>query len=566
MSISDLPLDIFQLIRNYLFVVGTTDSLRKNYSFPYEKFLIQESKWSWNNFLSVSKQSHWQQIRRHVMIWSLNKLESQKFLINTSFRNYIHDKVEQPGQQIELQLEKLFVADHLLFHAFETNSLLLFSLSGLSSVTAKVLPVMTNLRGLSLEGNNLSHLNSFPYLTVLHLLNFNSINLQQPLDLPSLSTLCVNCSCGFSGKTLSLFPLEQLQELSFCTQNTTFLRFLSRCKSLLSLEIIHRGDPSGFRLPKLPLPTLRSLEVHYCDHLDLTGLNELTKLKLDFVKDITIDATNGLPYTFRVLHVKNFDFLLNSLPAGDLPVSELFPVLNTIRSCYTNHSSNSSYNRRLKVFVEAGFNSLSGFSSFQFSSELEKLKDIRFVSAFGMINASGKIVDTRCERISLSSSILIDTARYGNVQSLILSRCTGLVNILPLTKIPYVTIRECPAITDFSSFGSQRFLEIENCGNLRNEDIARFGSIPCLKIKLCDGFSQVTNLMNNRYIEFQTCPRLVELTLPGKAYVKISVIQCSDLQVFDVLGKVYSLELTGCPQINAEVLERLLNNCSYFQP
>jgi hypothetical protein len=566
MSISDLPLEIFQLIRNYLFVVGTVESLSKNFSFPDEKFLIQESKWSWNNFLSMSKQSNWQQIRRHTMIWSLNRLETRKFLTELSFRNYIHDKVEQPGQQIELQLQKLFVADHFPTHVFETNSLLFLSLSGFASVTAKTLPAISNLRGLSLEGNNLSHLNSFPCLRILHLLNFHSINLQPHLDLPSLSTLRVDCNCGISGKTLSLFPLEQLQELSFCTYNTTFLRFLSRCRSLLSLEIIHCGDPSGFRLPKLPLPTLRSLEVHYCDHLDLTGLKELTTLKLDFVKNITVDAINGLPSVFTVLHVKSFDFLLNSLPAGDIPVSELFPVLNTIRSCYTNNSSSSCSNRHLKVLVEAGFNSLNGFSSFQFSSELESLNDVRFVSAFGMINVSGRIVEKRCERISLSSSILIDTARYRNVQSLVLTRCTSFVNLSPLTKIPYVTIRECPAITDFSSFGTQRYLEIENCSNLRNEDVHRFGNIGCLKIKRCDGFNQVTNLMNNRYIEFQSCPRLVELTLPGKDYVKVSVISCSELQVFEVLGNVYSLELTGSRQINVEMRERLLNRCSYIEP
>jgi hypothetical protein len=67
-----IPLDIILFTREYLYPdwksIDSCDGLTAE-----EKFLLEEAKWSWRNFLSMSKNKHWQEVRRHAMIFSLNR-------------------------------------------------------------------------------------------------------------------------------------------------------------------------------------------------------------------------------------------------------------------------------------------------------------------------------------------------------------------------------------------------------------------------------------------------------------------------------------------------------------
>jgi hypothetical protein len=96
-DIGQFPTEVILYIRDCLFSIPIPKSEGES---DLDKFLVDEALWSWRNFLSVSKSANWKNLRKATMIWSLNKnkKKSLQYLRDSSFRNYIRERIVNPRQ------------------------------------------------------------------------------------------------------------------------------------------------------------------------------------------------------------------------------------------------------------------------------------------------------------------------------------------------------------------------------------------------------------------------------------------------------------------------------------
>jgi hypothetical protein len=562
MIFHDLPIEIFLYLRNYLFTVNTVDSAGSYKSFE-EKFVVQESKWSWNNFLSMSKNSNWLTIRRQTMVWSLNQFETQRYLTDIDQRSYINSRIADPGRQLGCFA---ITSSHFADKLFDTNPISFLTLRMLSTDIS--LSSIQSLRCLTLSYcPELTSLQGFPNLVALSIAPCDKLSF---VDLPLLSVLRIENRTP--EMYLSVFPLEQLKELSFllCFYESFIDRFLPRFLSLTSLELSKLRNLPVLHLPRLPIPTLQSLSVHQFHTVDLTGLSCLQTLKLDSVKDLIHHGDSGECEVFsklKIAVVREEDRSVQKSPCvGEISLVDSLPLLKKIRllsgknnnnnNNNNNSNSNNNHPRRSSIVIDASFSSWNNFSSLVVDANIQNLE----VRA-NIKNIIG-VTPERCfGRVFLLSQNLVDISMFQKVQSLALSYCSKVTDISSLSDVPYLSICGCPHIINFSCLGSQRYLEIEENYHLKNEDIAKFGNIAALKVERCSGFTVGKNLWKNRFITFLYCLNLCELHLEGDAYLKVCVEKCPKLHVLKLLGKVYSCAVSDCLQLG---LKDHSDNCQYF--
>jgi hypothetical protein len=205
-----IPLDIILFTREYLYpdpksIASLHDDLTSE-----DNFLRQEAKWSWRNFLSMSMNKHWQEIRRRALIFSLNKYETRKYLTQAVFRNYVNSLVLNPANQVELEIGKYVISTYSWSNeVLELNPIGYLNIFFLAD--QKCLPRLPYLHTLMISHDiEITHLDSLPSLTTLCFTNLTKL---VSVDLPRLVTLRINCELFFIDG-FGLFPLEQLTDLS----------------------------------------------------------------------------------------------------------------------------------------------------------------------------------------------------------------------------------------------------------------------------------------------------------------------------------------------------------------
>jgi hypothetical protein len=164
------------------------------------------------------------------------------------------------------------------------------------------------------------------------------------------------------------------------------------------------------------------------------------------------------------------------------------------------------------------------------------------------------------EFVQLSFTAFSDVSMFQNVQQLILDSCSKVTDIQSISHTPYLQFNNCPNIEDFSCLGSQRCLVLRRLKNLKNSDIERFGYVRCLKLYMCTGITQVQKLWNCRFLDINSCNRLVNVHLEGNDYVKVLIGSCSQLSNLQVIGKAYCLELVKCGKIDMTQVEQYSDN------
>jgi hypothetical protein len=561
MIFHDLPIEVFLYLRNYLFTVNTVDSAGSYKSFE-EKFVVQESKWSWNNFLSMSKNTNWQTIRRQTMVWSLNQFETQRYMTDIDQRSYINRRIADPSRQLGCFA---IASSHFVDKLFDTNPISFLTLRMLSTDVS--LSSIQSLRCLTLSYcPELTSLQGFPNLVALSIAPCDKLSF---VDLPLLSVLRIENRTP--EMYLSVFPLEQLKELSFllCFYESFIDRFLPRFISLTSLELSKLRNLPVLHLPRLPIPTLQSLSVHQFHTVDLTGLSCLQTLKLDSVKDLIHHGDSGgdVFSQLKITVVREEDRSVQKSPCvGEISLVDSLPLLKKIRflSGKNNNTNNKNNNSKIinpcrtSTVVDASFSSWNNFSS----ASLVVDSNIQNLEVRANIKNIMGVTPERCfQRVFLLSKNLVDISMFQKVQSLALSYCSKVTDISSLSDVPYLSIRGCPNIINFSCLGSQRYLEIEENDHLKNEDIAKFGNILALTLERCNGFTVGKNLWKNRFITFRYCLNMCELHLEGDGYLKVCIEKCPKLYLLKVLGRVYSCEVNDCLQLG---FKDHSENCQYF--
>jgi hypothetical protein len=95
-----LPIEAILEIRKFLYRAPIFS--RKLYD--YNDFIEKENCWSWRNFLSVSNRQEWRAVRKHAMIWSLNRYETKKYLEDDVFRSNLDHLIMGSKQKMQLIL------------------------------------------------------------------------------------------------------------------------------------------------------------------------------------------------------------------------------------------------------------------------------------------------------------------------------------------------------------------------------------------------------------------------------------------------------------------------------
>jgi hypothetical protein len=521
----ELPLEIFLYIRNYLYHVDNNilALADRNDDLFEEKFMTHEAKWSWRNFLSSSRNPNWQEIRKQIMIFSLNKYETRKYLTNADFRSCVNRLVAFPAKQVELS-----VASHTFsYYSFsnktlELNPAVRIHLSFYSE--EKCLPRCPFLQALIISGGiKITRLMDLPNLTALHLTGDSYVAGTVCIDLPQLSVLRIDCPVN--DDTFSLFPLEQVKELSFaCHIHTDLSKFLPRWKTLNSLEVNNslETETDVPILPKLPIPSLQSLSVSNFESIDVSGLFQLKKLKIEGVQQI-----HGL------------SDILPSLTYCSLALWDVNPLLNDI---LTRSKDTLRVSLRGSFHKRAPFTVHSKIRSLQIDTNILSVREVPPTRYFDFV--------------SLCCPSFTDISMFRTVQHLVLDNCSNLTDIRSICHIPYLRIDYCPNIEDLSCLGSQHCLILSHMFNLKNSDIERFGNIHCLKLYKCSGITEVQNLWNNRFVGISYCDGLQTILLEGNDYVKVAIESCLQLNQLQVLGKVYCLKLVDCGKVDTNYLEQ----------
>jgi hypothetical protein len=103
MNVTDLPSDLLLYIRKFCCTshssqdVSCRDKTGKLIYFRRRETHFQQS---WNNFLSMSNSENWKQNRKQIMVWNLDRFSSELFLRQSTFRDYLKERVTIPQRQI----------------------------------------------------------------------------------------------------------------------------------------------------------------------------------------------------------------------------------------------------------------------------------------------------------------------------------------------------------------------------------------------------------------------------------------------------------------------------------
>jgi hypothetical protein len=535
--IDKIPLDIVLFTRDYLYPdPKSIASLREVDS--EESFLSQEAKWSWRNFLSMSKKKHWKEIRRQVMIFALNKYESHKYFTKPDFRNYVNSLVLNPGNQVELKIGK-----HKNFTYSWSNEVLELNPIGCLNIEfladQKCFPRLPYLHTLIISGDiEISHLQDLPSLITLQLTARTIVTELVIVDLPRLLTLRIDGDLSMN--SFALFPLEQLTD--YCSIRFDPAPLIPRWKSLATLEIYSfASEEKCIHLPKLPIPSLQSLIAYHFESIDVSGLSQLRKLKINCIEQV-----RGLSDIYASLE----RFCISTPHVTD-------PILDDLLT----HSTND----KLKVDFATYTNDETEQPPFLIHQRINSLQLTNFIIPSVIITTTGddqNKLPRYFEFVRLHfCPLLTDLSIFQHVQHLLLNHCKGVTDVFPVRNVPYLHFTQCDNIQNLSCLGSSHRLELQWMDCLKNEDLIHFGNVSSLLLQNCDQVTEIgKQLQNTRFLSIFDCKSMQEIQLEGKEFVKVTISGCSLLNRFQVLGKVYCLEIINCGKININSINDYVEN------
>jgi hypothetical protein len=527
MNFRNLPIEVLLITREFLH-----EQIQLVWLDDLQNFVRNESERSWRSFLSMSKAEDWLRIRKHCMIWTLNRYESTKYLQDNLFKSYLDTKMNDPARQLHLTFHGIGkmipsnAADQRL--SFENlHSLCLFSCHSIQSI-------------------------SVPNLTRLKLVSCTNIpNLHGMRKLTAVS--CIGCS----GEILASLPLEQLQRFQYQGSSTAYLPYLSRLSRLEELVLtITESLPAV-----LPFPRLKSLTVRGAYAINVTELGCLTAL--DVSRCVDFITITGKEQIFPQL--KSFRGHLTSLQDLEL---------------FQKHLSSQVHHFLLEegkvdCFLQA-FPRLTELEieymripavELRFLSQSNQIQSIK-ITLPSFMSLSPEKIPQRIVSVSLRNDpSLVQLPAFHNLQQFHLHQCFDLQKIDSLARIPYLTISSCSKIDDFSCLGQyQRYLSIKDCVGLKNSDLEKFGNVCYLSISKCDNITFINEsaLVNNRFLFFLVLKNLREITLSGSGYLKVAFWNCPLLESILIKGRIYLLDVNirSCSKVDVGNISR---NYQYIQ-
>jgi hypothetical protein len=550
----NLPIDLYILIRSYLFshlilTEGNYDSI--------EKFVLRESQRSWRNFLSISNHYDWKIVRKATMVWSLNNLESDKYLKEDSFRVYLDDRMDDPLLQLQCQLNEsafpAFSLDSALCRDFSNHFVYLSQLSSLSlsGCTFKEFPSCESLQKLHLTNcKSVKNIGTYPKLLFLFISKCDKL-----ISLGTMKNLThLRLNSAAASLIIPLFPLENLVHLSVFDATKTFLdcipRFLQKKSdntivcNLRELSLINNEVSSTMVLPALPFQSLEKLSLACFHSIELNGLSQLKELCLE---DVPEPGILGKEEIFPQLKV--FSYIAGK---ADHSFLSFLPNMDLLQE------------RTVDLSL-----SFSNDSPVDFSPILQEQKELKsfclsvpecYLSFHSQ--EEGNDEQRIFHRLSLKLSVTEDLTNFPvhNIQILELIRCKNISSISPVKEIPYLRLTDLPNVKEFSCLGEhQKCLIIDYCPGLRDKDFRNFGKVFSLSVHGCENISVIQHLQEVRYLDIWGCCFLEKVDLEGMEYLFVEISSCSLLKQVNVEGRLYSLKIGNChPRVKNKQF------CQYF--
>jgi hypothetical protein len=535
-GVLDLPLEIILLIRNFLIRIFEYDVVDRGEIDSIEKYVIQEGCWSWRNFLSVRKDTNWNLIRKRARIWTLNRFESDKYLKDASFRNYIHENMSDSEQlHCQLAARACSVEFSPLFN--ETLNIGMLGSLYLRVYCEAELPSCASLRVITLQQcNQLRKLGNYPKLHTLNLLFCGCIDSIGEMN--QLSSISFHQT---DTRILPSFPLEQLEELALDGSHELVLRLLSRFHRLQSLRI-------GIIFPistsvHFLIPSLTSLVLQGFDVIDVTGLHRLRVFDVAMAETV-IGKEMIFPQLIS-LTGSNEAFLKEALIATTSGnklkrFSSIFFPVDKLADCLPHLSNVSEVSLQFSGFSDSPPTDI----TFHVGQKMNSL-----VIGFQHSLITGLSPEMRTFRkLSVAYFTGMDLTTYQNIQQLTLSECFEIEDIQSIRNVPYLAIRNCRGIRDFSCLGAQRYLEIDSSDSLSDETISqKFGNILSLNLSFCNSIRKFVqdSLAQTRRLQVIYCQALEEVSLAGNHYSTVSIKECENdlLTRVNIIGKAYLLQI-----------------------
>jgi hypothetical protein len=536
----DLPLEIILLVRNFLIHIFEYEVVERGELDSIEKYVIQEGFWSWRNFLSVRNDANWNLIRKRARLWNLNRFESEKYLKDALFRNYIHENMLN-SEQLHCKLAARTRPVEFSPLLKETLNIGMLGSLYLTVYFEAELPSCSSLRVITLQQcSQLKKLGNYPKLQTLNLLFCGCIDsVGEMSQLSSISFHHTNT------RILPSFPLEQLEELALDGSHELVLSLLSRFHRLQSLRIgiiFPISTPVHFLIP-----SLTSLVLHGFDVIDITGLHQLKAL--DVAMAGTVIGKEMIYPQLISLTGSNEVFLKEALIATTSTstsgnklkrFSSLFFPVDKLADCLPLLSNVSEVSLQFTGF----YNDPPTDVTFHVGQNMNSL-----VIGFHHSLITGLSPETRTFRkLTVAYFTGMDLTTYQNIQQLTLWECSEIQDIQSIRNVPYLSIRNCRGIQDFSCLGAQRYLEIDSSDSLSDETISeKFGDILSLNLSYCNSIRKFVqdSLAQTRRLQVIYCQALEEVSLAGTHYSTVSIKECENdlLTKVSITGKVYLLQI-----------------------
>jgi hypothetical protein len=525
-----LPSVIVQSIREYL-VIHPLPILSRSFLIFENVYEFHERNRSWRNLLSVSNSKTWKELRKEMMIFSLNEFCSLKFLTDETFRSHVLASMVDPYYQLGLILSQKYrllfpsgVDIHIIRRLFSLTCLkTMFAISATIDIQHFILQPRT---ATSLQNAHLIKINS----------SISADFQSYPGILPDLSQIN---SCTLtppeSHFQVSLNPSKVMELRAYANDNIS---------TFLNLRVLHLAASDYESNISLSLPLLQSL--YFADTL---GFHQIQKIVCPNLRRLRFMYHRGYRakreeklYFFSILRtlLQLKDICLEQCP---IDVDDLQQLCLRCEKLYFAYCSIDRYlieNNRETKFVPIKF----GDQVRSFASLFNDWDYYRFPShslyPFDFTTlTTNNIISGRSFKFKVQPSSLCDPYRYffdfnflQNYQEVVLHEIPSSYDLSPLKDVRYLTVRECHAFEDFSKLGSNhQYLAIINCIGLQTDDLVFFSSIDHLKLDSCYNVSSIVHLKRNRICV------LMDLKLPSN----VEVYQ-EDCRVFS-LSLYYPIEL-----------------------
>eukprot|EP01040_Poterioochromonas_malhamensis_P008127 gene8127-8791_t len=566
MKVTQLPQVILSTIKDFLVINNLSlydiDRIRLDGGFDAINWL--EGQDGWKHFLSCCKgeNGYWKNIiRKELMDYRLNHYYSQKYLTNPLYREKVLSCLHDPYLQLSLD----------------------FSHNGFVSLKNEDSAILSNLRRLNLSRShdlqdlpdNLSHIYELSLdrcanikeITNIHDIKILHVNhchdLKTIIGLHDLQELRISHCRDFE----SITPLpKQLKKLTY-TRKPELDKQFSQLQELEELFIdSYDRDTRNSITMTVPwfLPHLKRLDSNDV-FLDIPTLQSLPNLKIVhwerprnklFSKEVIDNHVKAFLSSDFLSKLEEFDFQVSSKPFKE----QLFPVRNyegvkDMTVCgIPNPAGFESLSKLKKVSVMLS-SEFTDANIFQHGSlvVLNSCPKVTDVSSLGKVR---ELMIDDCQNLTSLQGLgertlrlhllrcqgITDVSMLGNIKRLVLDFSYNIEDITAISHIPYLSLRGCFKIKDFSGLGqpNQKYLNLTGC-DLTNNDLYRLANIPTLIISYCNEISDISMLRNDR-LTARHCSNLTEAKLQHN-FIKADFSYSSSLQRIVILNDIYALSI-----------------------